>query len=55
MRGDAQLGFDVELNPEYLAYNERQTKTRSGIDITKFVMSGQKDRACTQQKQKDAP
>lgn len=29
-----ELGYDTELNLEYLTYNERQTKTRTGADIT---------------------
>lgn len=33
MWGDVHLGFDTELNLEYLEYNERQTKTRTGVDI----------------------
>ncbi|MEW8546437.1 MAG: DUF3504 domain-containing protein [Candidatus Thiodiazotropha sp.] len=32
MWGDIQLGYDTELNLEYLEYNERQTKTRTGVD-----------------------
>ena len=33
MWGDIRLGFDEEQNLEYLEYNERQTKTRTGINI----------------------
>ena len=32
MWGDINMGFDSGLNLEYLEYNERQTKTRTGID-----------------------
>lgn len=31
--GDIQLNYDTELNMEYLSYNERQTKTRTGADV----------------------
>ena len=31
--GDIVLCFDTELNKEYLEYNERQTKTRTGVDM----------------------
>jgi hypothetical protein len=34
MWGDIKLGFDNELNCEYLEYNERQTKTRTGANPT---------------------
>lgn len=30
--GDITLQLDEELNTEYLEYNERQTKTRTGVD-----------------------
>ena len=33
MWGDVELRYDSELNSRYLEYNERQTKTRTGIDI----------------------
>ncbi|XP_053401130.1 uncharacterized protein LOC128557606 [Mercenaria mercenaria] len=32
MWGDVKLGFDSATGTEYLEYNERQTKTRTGID-----------------------
>ena len=31
--GDIQLCFDSEMNAEYLEYSERQTKTRTGVDV----------------------
>ncbi|KAJ8303986.1 hypothetical protein KUTeg_017569 [Tegillarca granosa] len=31
--GDIELRFDPELNKEYLEHNERQTKTRTGVDL----------------------
>ena len=33
MWGDIVLGYDVELKKEFLEFNERQTKTRTGIDL----------------------
>ena len=33
MWGDITLHNDTELNTEYLEYNERQTKTRTGVDL----------------------
>ena len=33
MWGDIRLGFDLDENAEYLENNERQTKTRTGINI----------------------
>ena len=33
MWGDVKLCVDSELSCEYLEYNERQTKTRTGTDI----------------------
>ena len=32
--GDVQLRYDAECEAEYLEYNERQTKTRTGIDVS---------------------
>ncbi|XP_021363676.1 glutamine-rich protein 1-like [Mizuhopecten yessoensis] len=32
--GDLKLGYDQELEREFLQFNERQTKTRTGIDVT---------------------
>ncbi|XP_033727679.1 glutamine-rich protein 1-like [Pecten maximus] len=34
--GDIHHGYDPELEREYLEYNERQTKTRTGADISLF-------------------
>ena len=34
--GDVRLGFDKELDKHYLEYNERQTKTRTGADISMY-------------------
>ena len=34
MSGDVQLCLDTELGCEYLEFNERQTKTRTGSDIS---------------------
>ena len=31
--GDMKLGFDTELECEFVEYNERQTKTRTGADV----------------------
>ena len=31
--GDLTLAFDSELNKEYIEYNERQTKTRTGENV----------------------
>lgn len=39
-RGDIELRFDPELNKEYLVHNERQTKTRTGVDL-KNTRTGQ--------------
>jgi hypothetical protein len=33
MWGDINLCYDNELQSEYLEFNERQTKTRTGIDL----------------------
>ena len=34
--GDVRLGFDKELDKHYLEYNDRQTKTRTGADISMY-------------------
>ncbi|KAK3101114.1 hypothetical protein FSP39_001042 [Pinctada imbricata] len=34
--GDVRLAYDVELKKEYLEYNERQTKTRTGADVSLY-------------------
>ena len=31
--GDLKLGYDSQLQAEYVEYNERQTKTRTGADV----------------------
>lgn len=33
MWGDIAIHYDTDLNTEYLEYNERQTKTRTGVDL----------------------
>ena len=43
MWGDVELRYDSELNSRYLEYNERQTKTRNGIDINKHQAGEAKD------------
>ena len=34
MWGDVVHSYDTELRKEFLEFNERQTKTRTGVDLT---------------------